>query len=173
MVSISSTGRRIAFNRWSNETWTWKRYRGGTAPDIWLGDLDAGIFQNLTDDPAKIRRSRRSLPIGYWKGSGLALLLDCIASSLAAGDATFQISHQSDETSVSQIFIAIDLSKTGSADLAAQLIPQILADVHSATPNDPNAPVTFPGERRRTRQTSALNHGIEVETAIWEKVQNL
>jgi tricorn protease len=52
LVGISSTGRRIAFNRWSNETWTWKRYRGGTAPDIWVGDLDAGIFQKLTDDPA-------------------------------------------------------------------------------------------------------------------------
>ena len=52
LVGISSTGRRIAFNRWSNEHWTWKRYRGGTAPEIWVGDLDAGIFQKLTDDPA-------------------------------------------------------------------------------------------------------------------------
>ena len=52
MVALSSTGRRIAFTRWSNEHWTWKRYRGGTAPEIWIGDLTASTFDKITDDPA-------------------------------------------------------------------------------------------------------------------------
>ena len=52
MVALSSTGRRIAFTRWSNEHWTWKRYRGGTAPEIWVGDLTASTFEKITDDPA-------------------------------------------------------------------------------------------------------------------------
>ena len=52
MIAMSSTGKRVAFTRWSNETWTWKRYRGGTAPEIWLGDLSAGTFALLTKDPA-------------------------------------------------------------------------------------------------------------------------
>jgi len=51
-VAMSSTGRRIAFTRWSNENWTWKRYRGGTAPEIWVGDLSASVFTQITDDPA-------------------------------------------------------------------------------------------------------------------------
>ena len=51
-VAMSSTGRRIAFTRWSNENWTWKRYRGGTAPEIWVGDLAASVFTQITDDPA-------------------------------------------------------------------------------------------------------------------------
>jgi tricorn protease len=45
-------GERFAFCRWSNEGWNWKRYRGGTAPEIWLGDLTKGTFTNLTGDRA-------------------------------------------------------------------------------------------------------------------------
>ncbi|MHC4220332.1 MAG: hypothetical protein ACYSU7_17950, partial [Planctomycetota bacterium] len=52
LVSVSSTGRRLAFTRWSAETRNWKRYRGGRAPDIWIADLSAEIFEPLTDDPA-------------------------------------------------------------------------------------------------------------------------
>ena len=47
IVSISATGRRILFTRWSNESWTWKRYRGGTAPEIWLGNLETEDFRPL------------------------------------------------------------------------------------------------------------------------------
>ena len=52
MASLSSTGKRVVFTRWSTETWTWKRYRGGTAPDIWIGDLAMGSFSNITNDNA-------------------------------------------------------------------------------------------------------------------------
>lgn len=37
---------------------------------------------NLTTDPAAIEKTRRMIPIGYWKGSGLSILLDMIATVL-------------------------------------------------------------------------------------------
>lgn len=52
MISMSPSGKRAAFTRWSNENWTWKRYRGGTAPEIWVGDLLAGNFTQLTNNTA-------------------------------------------------------------------------------------------------------------------------
>jgi len=38
-----------AFNRRSRDTRNWKRYRGGTATDIWAGDPATGDFRKLTD----------------------------------------------------------------------------------------------------------------------------
>jgi tricorn protease len=52
LADFSSTGKQIVFTPWSNETSNWKGYRGGTAPDVWIGVPDAGDFRRLTDDPA-------------------------------------------------------------------------------------------------------------------------
>ena len=38
--------------------------------------LESSYKGNLTSDPGAIEESRRILPTGYWKGSGLALALD-------------------------------------------------------------------------------------------------
>ena len=40
-----------AFNRRSRETRTWKRYRGGTATDIWVGNPDLADYAKVTDFP--------------------------------------------------------------------------------------------------------------------------
>lgn len=50
-VSYSPDGSKIAFNR-NSWTGTWKRYRGGTAPDVWVGDLSTNKFQRLTKNDA-------------------------------------------------------------------------------------------------------------------------
>ena len=51
MGSYSQDGRRFAFIR---NTWfsNWKRYKGGTAPQIWVGDLAEAKFRQITPGPA-------------------------------------------------------------------------------------------------------------------------
>ena len=49
LASWSPDGRRLAFNRWSREFRTWKRYQGGMAQDIWLFDLETNRSERLTD----------------------------------------------------------------------------------------------------------------------------
>ena len=51
----------------------------------------------LTHDPAAIERSGRALPIGFWKGSGLAIVLDLIAATLSGGRATHEIPPRAEE----------------------------------------------------------------------------
>ncbi len=46
---------------------------------------------NLTKDAGKIRIGGRHLPIGYWKGSSLAIVLDLIAAILSEGKTTKEI----------------------------------------------------------------------------------
>ncbi|HET7504447.1 MAG TPA: S41 family peptidase [Kofleriaceae bacterium] len=51
-LAIDPATRRWAFNRGNVEFRTWKRYRGGTAPSIWVGDPDKRDFKEVTKTPA-------------------------------------------------------------------------------------------------------------------------
>ena len=71
---------------------------------------------NLTRDAAAIEKSWRPLPIGYWKGSGLAVVLDMVAAMMAMGRATHQISTDPLlESGVSQMFLALNPAAFGPA----------------------------------------------------------
>ncbi|MEM7552265.1 MAG: PDZ domain-containing protein [Bacteroidota bacterium] len=48
--SYSSDGTKIAFNFKSRINRTWKRYRGGWAPDIWTYDLASNTSDNITNN---------------------------------------------------------------------------------------------------------------------------
>jgi 3-dehydro-L-gulonate 2-dehydrogenase len=127
----------------------------------------------VTNDPAVILRTKRPLPIGFWKGSGLALLLDCVVSMLSGGQATFQIGSGRDETNISQMFLAIDLERTGSAGDASGVVDAIIADLRSAEPAMPGRPVTFPGEQMAERRRTNDAHGIPVDSEIWGQLRAL
>lgn len=122
----------------------------------------------LTRDPAEIEHSQRALPVGYWKGSGLALILDMIATMLAGGSATHQIPADSErETALSQVFITIDPLKVGGAQ---QIADEIIDDLHKATASG-EAPVRYPGEQVLKIRRENMERGIPVNAAIWEEVR--
>ncbi len=50
--AISDDGRWLAYTPKARDFRTWKRYRGGWAPDVWLFDLRTMESRNITDDPA-------------------------------------------------------------------------------------------------------------------------
>ncbi len=52
LMSFEPQGERIAFNRYSREFRKWKRYQGGWAQDIWVGNLKTKKFTNITDIPS-------------------------------------------------------------------------------------------------------------------------
>jgi 3-dehydro-L-gulonate 2-dehydrogenase len=127
----------------------------------------------LTNNPSAIIESERALPIGYWKGSGLALLLDLIATLLSGGQATYQIGEQEAEYGVSQVFIAFDVSKPGRSAAVDEVVDSIIDDLHQAIPTQEGNQVLYPGERAlRTRQENLAN-GIPVELSVWQGIQEL
>ena len=123
---------------------------------------------DLTVEPAEILDSQRALPIGYWKGSGLALVLDTMASVISGGQATHQIGKQKSEYAVSQVFIAINATGMMGQNVLNETVEAIINDFHTATPLDKNENVRYPGEGMlRTRQES-LEKGVLVDAAQWQ-----
>ncbi|MFW6191946.1 MAG: S41 family peptidase [Gemmatimonadota bacterium] len=51
-AALSPDGRRIAYTPKTRAFRTWKRYRGGWAPDVWIFDLETLESRRITDDPA-------------------------------------------------------------------------------------------------------------------------
>jgi len=126
----------------------------------------------LSKDPTAILETERVLPVGYWKGAGLAMLLDMFAAVLSGGQASYQIGQREEEMDISQVFIAFDVSKTLGAGAVARVVEAIIRDIHSAAFDAGHEEVLYPGERALRTRKENLEKGIPVEPSIWEKVLN-
>ena len=125
---------------------------------------------NLTDDPNLILESWRSIPVGYWKGAGLSLLLDILATVLSGGLSTFEISQKEAEVASSQVYIAIDVSKLGNYSSISQIIKGIIDDYHQSVPIDNAKKITFPGERVLATRQKNLERGVPVLNTVWAEI---
>jgi 3-dehydro-L-gulonate 2-dehydrogenase len=126
----------------------------------------------LTRDPAAIEATGRLLPIGFWKGSGLALLLDMVAALLSGGRATHEIpAVPEQETGLSQLFLAIDPSSLGGSEGGSTVVDRILADLHASGRAD--EPVRHPGERTLETRRRSMRDGVPVDEGVWEEVRGL
>ncbi len=135
------------------------------------GGLD--IKGNLTKDPEEILTSNAPIPIGYWKGAGLSLLLDLLATILSGGLSTYELSKKEVEYSLSQVFIAIDISKLGNHSLITKTIEGILKDYHQSIPIDDAKKIVYPGEGVLQTRKKNLANGIPVLKKVWEEINLL
>lgn len=159
----------MAMSQFSYGTLESYRKRGEQLPVIGGFDLDG----KLTRDPDAIERSRRPLPIGYWKGSGLALMLDLLAAVLSGGRATHQIKAEVlEETHLSQTFLAFDLPSIDKDAATAALINQIIQFVQGPGVEGSDD-VRYPGQRTSEIRKQNLAEGIPVEADVWEQIQRM
>ena len=127
----------------------------------------------LTDDPAAILESKRPLPIGYWKGAGLSLLLDILATVLSGGLPVHEIAKKAVEDSLSQVFIAIDISRLGNHSLITKTVEAMIEDYHQSVASDPSKKITYPGERVLQTRKNNLANGIPVLQKVWDVINAL
>jgi 3-dehydro-L-gulonate 2-dehydrogenase len=112
---------------------------------------------DLTDDPQAILDSQRLLPIGFWKGSGLSLLLDLLAAGVSGGRSTHEIATEPErETGVSQMFIAFAHVEP--------IADAVLAHVRGA------GDAGYPGERTLATRDRSLREGVEVDPGVWREI---
>ena len=127
----------------------------------------------LSNDPEKILSKERGLPIGYWKGSALSMVLDMLATLLSGGNSTAKISTKEIETAVSQVYICIYPTVFGDNNLQEKLISEIIDFTHNVAPINPGDKVYYPGERSSQKRAKNLEDGIVVDKSIWEKIMML
>jgi len=143
------------------------RQRGEMLP------VDGGFDEagNLTRDPGAIERSWRPLPTGYWKGSGLSMVLDMVAAMMSLGRATHQLgSDPLFEAGVSQMFVAMNPEAFGPAPRAAQIADAIVAAVHACKPAEDGSPVRYPGEQTLRIRAENRRLGLPVDEALWAQI---
>lgn len=127
----------------------------------------------LSEIPSEVEATRRLLPMGYWKGSALSMVLDMVASLLSGGDSVAGITARGRETGVSQVFLAFALERIEGESRVRAVVEEIERYVRSSAPADPLSPVRIPGEMAEAEKRANLERGIEVDDRIWERLSRL
>jgi 3-dehydro-L-gulonate 2-dehydrogenase len=127
-----------------------------------------------TRDARQIAHTRQLLPMGLWKGSGLAIMLDAMGAVLADGKTTPEITALPHETDMTQVFIAADLARIAPDEAARRaIVERLLEDLNATEPFAPGEPVMAPGQRMAERRRQSDREGIFVDAEIWRQVQAL
>ncbi|MFI3249476.1 MAG: 3-dehydro-L-gulonate 2-dehydrogenase [Eubacteriales bacterium] len=128
---------------------------------------------NLTTDPSSIEETWRVLPMGYWKGSGLSILLDLIGTVLTDGNSVGKIGTFETESGASQVMIAIDAYKFHDSARTDAIVEEIIRDLKSSIPVEEGGEVRYPGEREMACRAEGLSLGIPVNEEKWAQVLGL
>jgi 3-dehydro-L-gulonate 2-dehydrogenase len=159
----------IAMSQFSYGALGTHRMRGQQLP------VDGGYDEagQLTRDPAAIERTQRLLPIGFWKGSGLAMLLDMVAAMLSGGKATHDFSTVPEEESgQSQVFLALDAASLGTRGESNAIVDRIVDALHEGAATVGES-VRYPGERTLETRRQSLAEGVTVDDTMWHEVLSL
>lgn len=125
---------------------------------------------NLTKDAHAIAASKRLLPAGFWKGSGLALMLDLLVSVLSEGRSVKHMTEENSEAGVSQLFVAI---KPGNDEQVAAIVNEIIDFTKTSPPAKSDEPVLYPGENTLKTRVKSLDEGVLVDEKLWDEVKSL
>ena len=127
----------------------------------------------LTNEPKAVLQSGRILPTGFWKGSGLSIVLDLMASVLSGGLGTREIGERPVENAVSQVFIAIDPVQSTERQLIEEKVKATLEYIKASEKMEDVNEIYYPGERSQKRREENLKNGIPVNEAVWANIVRL
>ncbi|MCL6258797.1 3-dehydro-L-gulonate 2-dehydrogenase [Aquiflexum sp. TKW24L] len=133
--------------------------------------FDAGFDAdgNLTKSPESVIANELALPVGLWKGAGLSLLLDMLATILSGGKSTFQVGESGEEFSLSQVFICLDAEKIGIKEWSEEKLDAIISDLQSSS-TFVGSEIRYPGGKIPEIRKQNMEHGIPVDEKIWKSI---
>jgi len=138
--------------------------------------VDGGFDEEgkLTRDPGAIEATQRLLPIGYWKGSGLAVVLDMAAAMMSLGKATRAIANDPlKEVGLSQMFLALLPAMLGDAAETERIADEVVESLHRCRPAEEGKPVRYPGENTVRIREENMRMGLPVDAGLWREILNM
>ena len=126
-----------------------------------------------TRDPSIIYQTKRVLPMGYWKGSGLSILLDLIGTILSNGNSVMKIGTFEREIGLTQIFIVIDPLKFINIERMDQIVHDLKKSLKDSHPIQERREVYYPGELETKVRKENMKKGLPVIEAKWKEILNL
>lgn len=135
-----------------------------------IGGIDGD--GELTRDPQEIIDNESALPIGFWKGSGLSLILDILAAIMSNGDSTHKIGLRDEEYGLSQVFITIKKEWLNKKNVE-KIMNDVIQNLHNSEPATKGDRIYYPGERTIMTRTENREFGIPVNGEIWKAILDL
>lgn len=128
----------------------------------------------LTQDPHILWENKRLLPMGFWKGSSMSIVLDMMLTAISGGMSVPALTEDmGGEFGVSQFLIAIDLSKTISPEQHAKEMKRIRDYVLASEPAETGSVMIAGAEIDAFRHKHQQQGGIEIHEEIWNQITAL
>jgi LDH2 family malate/lactate/ureidoglycolate dehydrogenase len=137
-----------------------------TIPAGWALDSE-GV--PTTDTSAAIRG--RPMPLGGYKGSGLAMMVELLCGVLSGGAMSVEVGGirvEGKPTRTSQTFIAIDVRRFMPAEEFQRRVEWLVDTVKSAAPAKGYHEVMVAGDPERRVETERRKNGIPLGDGTWQ-----
>jgi L-2-hydroxycarboxylate dehydrogenase (NAD+) len=146
---------------------------GEPLPEGWVIHSKTG--EPITD--AKKVGEGVLLPIGGYKGAGLALIIGLLAGVLngaAFGREVVDFTKPgSNETNTGQFIVAIDVARFVPPDVFAAEMDRHIDELRSSPRLPGVEAIRLPGEDRRRRRTERSAHGVELPPTLLKQLDEL
>jgi ureidoglycolate dehydrogenase (NAD+) len=144
--------------------------RGEAIPPTWATDRDG---RPTTDPRAALEGFL--LPVGGYKGYGLALMVDLFAGLLSGAayltHVRSWVDNPDEPQNLGHFFLLIDTKVLGPTGWLAERLADFCGILHSTPPADPDAPVLLPGENELSNLARQRKHGVTLESAVVAKLE--
>jgi ureidoglycolate dehydrogenase (NAD+) len=140
---------------------------GAAIPEGWAVDSSGSI----TTDPKKAIEGT-ILPLGGYKGFGLAVMVD-VLSGLLAGFSMTRAEKNERPWNIGQFFLAIHVEKFGKTDAFKKRIDEFIADIKTCPLMPGFSEITMPGERGYRATEDSAAKGVEIPDFHWNEMKEL
>jgi L-2-hydroxycarboxylate dehydrogenase (NAD+) len=149
-----------------------KAQRGETMPEGWMIDREG---KALTDP--KRAEEGFLLPIGGYKGYGLALVFGLLAGTLngaAMGKDVIDFNHDdSSATNTGQAILAIDIAAFGEVEDFKRRVDAVVRDLRSSRRMPGVERIWLPGEQSQARRVAYARDGIPLSAQLMKNLDQV